>query len=102
MEKDNLKRFSKKPRYKLTRKDDGLVRYANRIYWIEWNEDGTYKASHDEPAVERSIVLDPYFGTFTWMTSSVVEIIKKTPCRILFKTKNSTYLLTDKHGKRED
>ena len=101
MEKDDQKRFAKKPRYRVTRKDDGKVVYGSQIFWIEWNDNNTAKKLHDEPAEGYSLIVDPYFGEFTWLTTQIVEVIKKTPRRILFKTKNSTYLLSDRHGKRE-
>ena len=86
-------------RYKLTRKEDGHMLWANEIHWIEWDGRGHAKESYEEPAVGRSLLCDPLLnglGGFRWLTTPIVEITKQSPKRLLFKTKNSTYLLTDR------
>lgn len=79
-----------KDNFVLTRLEDNKQIPGAVIKYIEWNEDGTFKASHDSPAVNRSIIVDPGpWGTFRWMTSAITEIIKENE----FKTQNSTYVL---------
>ena len=79
-----------KDNYILTRLDDEKQIAASVVKFIEWNEDGTGKSSHDEPAVGRSIIIDPMIGgNYKWMTSVITEIISEDT----FKTKNSTYKL---------
>ena len=77
-------------KYILTRIDDEKQITASVIKFIEWNEDGTGKSSHDEPAVGRSIIANPLIGgNYKWMTTQITEIISENE----FKTKNSTYTL---------
>jgi hypothetical protein len=77
-------------KYILTRIEDDKQIKASVVKFIEWNEDGTGKSSHDKPAVGRSIIADPLIGgNYKWMTSVITEIISEDT----FKTKNSTYTL---------
>jgi hypothetical protein len=76
--------------YVLTRLEDGKQITASVIKFIEWNEDGTGKSVHNEPAIGRSIIVDPTNGLiYKWMTTQITEIISNTK----FKTLNSTYTL---------
>jgi hypothetical protein len=80
-------------KYKLVRQD-GLTKHGNKVMWIEFGEDDDYyKSHHDEPAVNRSLILDFSGPTFTWMTTTVDEVIENRPDYIKFKTKNSIYEL---------
>ena len=87
---DNL--FAQYP-YKLVRERDGLTHHAREMGWIEWNDDGTFKEKHDEPAIGRSLILDPHRFSFTWLTTSVTEIVEQRDDYIKFKTCNSNYEL---------
>jgi len=79
-----------KDNYVLTRIDDEKQIPASVIKFIEWNENGTGKSLHDEPALGRSIVVDPVNAViYKWMTTRIIEIIDATT----FKTENSTYTL---------
>ena len=80
-------------KYKLIRENDGLVNTGYKMKWIEWNEDGTFQSSHDEPGLGRSFILDPHFGSYTWMTTAVTEIIEQREDYIKFRTSNSVYEL---------
>ena len=80
-------------KYKLVRENDGLTNTGNKYKWIEWNEDGTFQSSHDEPKLGRSFILDPYLGSYTWMTTVVTEIIEQREDYIKFRTSNSVYEL---------
>ena len=79
--------------YKLVRERDGLTHHAREMGWIEWNDDGTFKEKHDEPAIGRSCILDPHRFSFTWCTTTVTEIIEQKENYIKFNTKNSVYEL---------
>ena len=79
--------------YKLVRERDGLTHYARQIGWIGFNEDDTFKEKHDEPAIGRSLMLDPHRFSFTWLTTSVTEIVEQREDYIKFNTLNSTYEL---------
>ena len=79
--------------WKLSREGDGLVKKSTDIKWLEWNEDGTFQSSHDEPGLGRSFILDPYLGSYTWMTTVVTEIIEQREDYIKFRTSNSVYEL---------
>ena len=79
-----------KHNFVLTRIDDGKQIPCGVIKFIEWKDDGMYKASHDTPAVGRSIIADPSpYGTYQWLTSVITEVVSENE----FKTKNSTYTL---------
>jgi hypothetical protein len=80
-------------KYKLVRERDGLSNVGHKAGWIEWNEDGTFKELHDEPAVGRSLILDPQRISYTWMTTTVTEILEQKENYIKFATTNSIYEL---------
>jgi hypothetical protein len=80
--------------YKLVRERDGLTKYSTDVMWVEWNEDGLFKAKHDTIEVGRSLIMSPFNESFTWQTTDVTEIIENSINIIKFKTKNSTYTLT--------
>ena len=80
-------------KYKLVRERDGLSNVGHKVGWIEWNEDGTFKKLHDEAAVGRSLILDPQRRSYTWMTTTVTEILEQKEKYIKFATTNSIYEL---------
>jgi hypothetical protein len=81
-------------KYKLVRERDGLLNSGYQVGWIEWGEDGKYKQLHDEPAVGRSLIIDPASTPFfTWMTTTVTEILEQREDYVKFKTTNSIYEL---------
>ena len=84
--------FSQYP-YKLVRERDGLTHHARQIGWIEFKEDSTFKEKHDEPAIGRSLMLDPHRFSFTWLTTSITEILENQDDYVKFKTRNSNYEL---------
>ena len=79
--------------WKLVRERDGLTNQSKDIKWIEWNEEGRFKAEHKEPAVGRALLMSPYNDFFTWMTTDVTEIVEEREDYIKFKTRNSNYEL---------
>ena len=80
-------------KYRLIRKRDNLVKESVRVLWLEWNEDGTFKDSFEEPTVGRSLIMSPFNRFFTWQTTTVTEIIEQKNDYIKFKTENSDYEL---------
>jgi len=81
------------PEYKLVRERDGLTKTSRAIKWLEFNEDGRYKADFEDIAVNRSLLMSPFGPSFTWQTTPVTEIVEQREDYIKFKTKNSTYEL---------
>jgi hypothetical protein len=81
--------------WKLVREHDGLVNESKAIKWLEWNEEGRYKADHSEPAVGYSLLMSPFNYYFTWQTTAVTEIVeqKEDGSYLKFKTRNSVYEL---------
>lgn len=79
--------------WKLVRERDGLTKMSHAITWIEWNEDGRYKADFEEIAVNRSLLMSPFGPSFTWQTTNVTEILEQREDYIKFKTENSNYEL---------
>lgn len=80
-------------KYKLVRERDGLSNVGHKAGWIEWSEDGKFKELHDEPAVGRSLILDPQRMSYTWLTTTVTEILEQKENYIKFATTNSIYEL---------
>ena len=80
-------------KYKLVRERDGLTHYGREMGWIEWGEDSRFKEKYDEPAVGRSCILDPHRISFTWLTTSITEIVEEREDYIKFNTRNSVYEL---------
>ena len=77
-----------KDNFVLRRQHDNKQVVGQTIKFVEWNDDGTFKSIHSEPAVGRSIIVDPGpFGNFRWLTTTITEMVSTTE----FKTKNSTY-----------
>jgi hypothetical protein len=87
--------FDKKEdvRYKLVREKDGLSKMSANIKWLEFDEDGRYKADFGEIAIGRSLIMSPFSQFFTWQTTPVTEIIEQEKDYIKFKTENSNYKL---------
>lgn len=80
-------------KYKLVRERDGLTKYGREMGWIEWDEDGKFKEKHDKPAVGLSCILDPHRMSFTWLTTSVTDILEERDDYVKFNTRNSVYEL---------
>ena len=80
-------------KYKLIREIDQLTKTSLDVRWLGWNEDGNYQDNFEDIKVGRSLLMSPFGPTFTWMTTSVTEIIEQKDDYIKFKTKNSTYEL---------
>jgi hypothetical protein len=78
--------------YKIVRDRDGLIKYGNNLQWIEWNENGTFKKSHNEIGIGRSLVVDFILGNYKWMTTQTKSYSKDGDL-ITFNTKNSTYTI---------
>ena len=80
-------------KYKLVRERDNLTKTSVGVKWLEFGEDGRYKADYPEVAVGRSLLMSPFGPSFTWQTTPVTEIIEQREDYIKFKTKNSNYEL---------
>jgi hypothetical protein len=84
-----------KPNWKLVRERDGLVNQSVEVMWLEWNDEGRFKARHNEPAVGRSLLMSPFNQFFTWQTTAITEIVASSEdgSYLKFNTRNSTYEL---------
>ena len=80
-------------KYKLVRNRDGLTKQSKDIKWLEFNEEGRYKADYPDIAVGRSLIMSPFNQFFTWQTTLVTEIVEQRDDYIKFKTENSLYEL---------
>jgi hypothetical protein len=78
--------------FKIVRSRDGLTKYGNKLQWVEWKEDSTFKEVYDEIGVGRSLVVDFFMGNFKWMTTQIQSFNKHDEA-ITFNTKNSTYTI---------
>lgn len=82
-----------KSKYTLRRLDDGLTKTGSRVQYIEWDENTSEgKESYDDIKVGRSLMLEPRMQ-FTWLTTSITDIVEEREDYIKFKTQNSTYEL---------
>jgi hypothetical protein len=81
--------------WKLVRERDGLTNQSKEIKWLEWNEEGRYRADHKEPAVGRALLMSPFNDFFTWMTTDITEIVESSEdgSYLKFNTRNSVYEL---------
>jgi hypothetical protein len=80
-------------KYKLVRERDNLTKTSRDVKWLEFDEDGRYKADFPRIAVGRSLLMSPFGPSFTWQTTLVTEIIEQRHKYIKFNTENSTYEL---------
>jgi hypothetical protein len=80
-------------KYKLVRERDGLTNQSKEIKWLEFDENGRYKADYQEPEVGRSLIMSPFNAFFTWQTTPVTEIVEQKEGYVKFKTANSNYEL---------
>lgn len=79
--------------WKLVREHDGLTNQSKDIKWLEWNEEGRFKAEHKEPAIGYSLIMSPFNQFFTWQTTPITEIVEQKEDYLKFKTRNSIYEL---------
>ena len=79
--------------WKLVRERDGLENQSKEVMWVEWNEEGRFKARHDEPAIGRSLIMSPFNQFFTWQTTSLTEVLEVRENYLKFRTNNSVYEL---------
>lgn len=79
--------------WKLVRERDGLTKQSKEVMWVEFNEEGKFKSKHDEPSVDRSLIMSPFNQFFTWQTTNITEIVEEREDYIKFKTQNSNYEL---------
>jgi hypothetical protein len=80
-------------KYKLVRERDGLTNLGHKAGWIEWTDDGSFKKLHNEAAIGRSLIIDPQAFQYTWLTTTVTEILEEKENYIKFATTNSIYEL---------
>ena len=79
--------------YRLVRERDGLTKTSIAVKWLEFDEEGKYKADYQESAVGRSLIMSPFNMYFTWQTTPVTEILEEENNYIRFATENSIYEL---------
>ena len=72
--------------------DELFEKHSADICWVEF-ENGRGKSMHEKPQIGYSLMMSPFNDSFTWMTTSVTEIIEETNNFIHFKTENSEYKL---------
>lgn len=88
--------------YKLTRLRDNLKKQSKEITFLEWNEDGSFKAKHKQPQIGFSLWMSPFNQFYTWQTTVITEIIEQTENTLHFKTENSEYHLQQIEDNFED
>jgi len=74
--------------------DPSFLKTGEKVSWIRWNENGTFRELSPNIQVDTSLIMNPHFGDFfAWMTTTVTEIIEQNDSEIIFKTNNSLYKL---------
>ena len=88
--------FFAEPTIKLV-KSNGETHSGTQYKFVEWNEQDKFKQFHDEPQIGYSVMINPQYAEFTWLTTIITEIKSDTTDKnvrcIAFKTKNSSYKL---------
>ena len=79
--------------YRLVRERDGLINKSFAIKWLEFDDNGRYKADFQSASVGRSLIMSPFNIYFTWQTTPVTEILEEKDNYIRFATENSIYEL---------
>ena len=80
--------------YRLIRKGDGLTHTSKKVCYISFYvKTGKFMKKHRLPKIGRSLLMSPFNAFFTWMTTTITEIIEEKEGYIHFKTKNSEYEL---------
>ena len=81
-------------------KSNGETKRATLVKFVEFEGDeigSRAKQLHDEPQIGYSVVLDPQYASYTWLTTPIKEIesdVEMGSFRcITFKTQNSDYKL---------
>ncbi len=80
-------------KYKLVRERDGLTATSVEVKWLEFDENGRYKADSKDIAVGRSLIMSPFNQFYTWQTTLVTQIVEQRDDYIKFNTENSCYEL---------
>ena len=78
--------------YILTRENDDKKLQGEVARFIEWSDEGRFSKIHDEPAEGRSLILDPQYFSYTWMTTEIISFSYEGTT-LKFSTKNSNYIL---------
>jgi hypothetical protein len=83
-----------KDKYILKRINDGRQWVAERVKYVEWDEeDGGFGDMYDEPKERRSCILNPQYGMgFTWITTQITKL-EQRDIELHFNTRNSSYIL---------
>lgn len=79
--------------YRLVRERDNMMCTSFAIKWLEFDEEGRYKAYFQSAAIGRSLIMSPFNIYFTWQTTPVTEILEEKDNYIRFRTENSIYEL---------
>lgn len=79
--------------YRLVRERDNMTCMSLAIKWLEFDEEGRYKADFQEVAIGRSLIMSPFNMYYTWQTTLVTEILEEKENYIKFRTENSIYEL---------
>lgn len=81
-------------------KSNGETHHGIQVKFIEWQGKELGSRSnqqHEEPQIGHSVVIDPQYASYTWLTTPIVEIESdvetETSRCITFKTQNSDYKL---------
>lgn len=69
------------------------VKTSNKVLWIEFDEFGKGKKTHEKIGINRSLIMSPFNGSPTWMTTLVKQVIEEKPNYLKFKTENTVYEL---------
>ena len=73
------------------RLDDGLKKRSLDIRFVEFDETGRAKELHKKPKPGYAFIMSPLGPNFTWMTSTITEVISFSEEHVHFKTQNSEY-----------
>ena len=68
----------------------------NKIPPVGRDDNGIFKAKHNDFAIGRSLLMSPFSDFFTWQTTPITKIIAATAdsSYVKFETENSEYELS--------
>jgi hypothetical protein len=70
-----------------------FIQNSSKVLWIEFDEFGKGKKTYEKIGINRSLIMSPFNGNHTWMTTLVKQVIEEKPNYLKFKTENTVYEL---------
>lgn len=77
--------------------DDSFIKLSSKVCFIKYDENGRGKELLNKPELGTALLMSPFNETFTWLTTTIEEIIEEKYINgvnyLKFRTMNSLYEL---------